>query len=98
MTWSPGHRLDRPQQRRQVQPLDEGPDQTHSVILRQQPVQADRSPFHLVALGTAKTGQPARSAGACSGRAANNTASPADAMAHPSPEPRTADSIDPVLI
>jgi hypothetical protein len=57
-TRSAVHRLDGRVQRRQIEPLDETPYQTRPVILRQQPIQADRSPGHLIALGNAKTGQP----------------------------------------
>jgi hypothetical protein len=46
-------------QRRQVETLDETPHQTRAVIVRQKPIQADRTPFDLVALGKSQAGTSA---------------------------------------
>ena len=51
MAGMPLHRLDRRQQRRQVEPLDKPPDQTHPMVLLHQLVEAERAPFDLAALG-----------------------------------------------
>jgi len=53
------HRLDSGVQRRQIEPLDETPHQAHPVIVGQQPIQADRSPGYLIALGQSKPGKSA---------------------------------------
>jgi len=57
VTRSPVHCLDGRKQRRQIEPLDETPHQTHPVIVRQKPVQADRAPSRLHALGKSQPRQ-----------------------------------------
>src|ERR1700687_666284 len=54
---SPVHCLDGRKQRRQIEPLDETPHQTPPVIVRQKPVQADRAPSRLHALGKSQPRQ-----------------------------------------
>ena len=58
VTRSPVHYLDGRKQRRHIEPLDETPHQTHPVIVRQKPIQADRAPSCLHALSKSQPRQP----------------------------------------
>jgi hypothetical protein len=62
MTGPAVHRFNGGVQRRQIEPLDETPYQTHPVIVGQQPIQVDRSPGYLIALGKSQSGKSSASA------------------------------------